>query len=243
MDGNGPLIDDGEPVGMTGHILHVLAQGGILEHGVACDLAHSAGLNDRVAQVGSLDELGALQEQAVGVRGDQQPAACGGHADGGLLSACIHDVGVDGLFGQGGGIAEGSACSGQLHGAVRIHLQAQRVTGAVQAVSNQIAGNALCIETIDDLIHGFVVVDVDGEVGGVTAGLLCTLGLVVVVHHHLGVTDGNLDGTCLGAALVAVVADHADFLHQRLAQLEVDQIGIADLCFMCHKNILSLIRC
>lgn len=68
-------------------------------------------------------------------------------------------------------------------------------------------------------------------------------GLVVVVHHHLGVTDRNLDGTCLGAALVAVVADHADFLHQRLAQLEVDQIGIADLCFMCHKNILSLIQC
>ena len=139
--------------------------------------------------------------------------------------------------------AEGSACSGQLHGAVRIHLQAQRVTGAVQAVGNQITGNALCIETIDDLVHCLVVVDVDGEVGGVAAGLLCALDLVVVVHNHLSVTDRDLDGTGLGAALVAVVADHADFLHQRLAQLEVDQIGIADLCFMCHKNILSLIRC
>ena len=115
--------------------------------------------------------------------------------------------------------------------------------GETQVASHQIAGNALCIETIDDLVHGLVVVDVDGEVGGIAAGLLCTLGLVVVVHHHLGVTDRNLDGTCLGAALIAVVADHADFLHQRLAQLEVNQIGIADLCFMCHKNILSLIQC
>ena len=36
-------------------ILHVLAEGGILEDGEACDAAHCAGLDHGVAQVGGLD--------------------------------------------------------------------------------------------------------------------------------------------------------------------------------------------
>ena len=130
---------------------------------------------------------------------------------------------------------------GQLYRAVGVGLQGQRVTGAVQTVSHQLAGNTLSVKAVADLIHGLVLVDGDGQIGGVAVGLFCAGLLVVVIDGDLGVTDGNLDGTCLGAALVAVVADHADFLHQRLAQLEVDQIGIADLCFMCHTNFLSFL--
>nr|DAU45062.1 MAG TPA: hypothetical protein [Caudoviricetes sp.] len=63
MDGNSPLVDECKPVGMTGNVLHVLAEGRILEDGKACDSAHSAGLDDSIAKVRCLDELGTLQQQ------------------------------------------------------------------------------------------------------------------------------------------------------------------------------------
>ena len=141
-----------------------------------------------------------------------------------------------------GGRGQGSLWGGgQLRGAVGIGLQGQRVTGAVQTVSHQLAGNTLSVKAVDDLIHGLVLVDGDGQIGGVAVGLFCAGLLVVVIDGDLGVTDGDLDGTGLGAALIAVVANHADLLDQRGPQLKVYQIGIADLCFMCHTNFLSFL--
>ena len=87
MDGDGPLVDEGKPVGMTGDVLHTLAEGGILKDGEASDAAHSAGLDDGIAKVRCLDELGTLQQQTIDLGGDQQPAALGGDMDGGELGA------------------------------------------------------------------------------------------------------------------------------------------------------------
>nr|DAG78475.1 MAG TPA: hypothetical protein [Caudoviricetes sp.] len=235
MDGNSPLVDEGEPVGVTGDILHALAEGGILKDGEASDAAHSAGLDDGVAEVRRLDELRGLEQQTVDAGGDQQPAALGGDVLLGELGAGVHDVAVDGLFGQGGGGAEGRACGGQLRRAVGIHLQRQRITGTVQTVSHQIVGDTDGVEAVDDLIDGLVLVDVDGEVGGIAAGQLCAGLLVVVVHGNFGVADGDFDGTGLGAALIAAVADDADLLDQRRPELEVNQLGITNLCFVCHN--------
>nr|DAM17955.1 MAG TPA: hypothetical protein [Caudoviricetes sp.] len=235
MDGDGPLVDECKPVGMTGDVLHTLAEGRILKDGEASDAAHSAGLDDGIAKVRCLDELGTLQQQTIDLGGDQQPAALGGDMDGGELGAGVHDVAVDGLLGQGGGGAESRACGGQLHRAVGIHLQRQRITGTVQTVSHQIVGDAGGVEAVDDLIDGLVLVDVDGEIGGVAAGQLCAGLLVVVVHSDFSVADGDFDGTGLGAALIAAVADDADLLDQRRPELEVNQLGITNLCFVCHN--------
>nr|DAL32391.1 MAG TPA_asm: hypothetical protein [Caudoviricetes sp.] len=235
VDRNGPLFDAGEPVRMARNVLHIFAEGGILIDGEARDPAHSAGLDHSVAEVRCLDELGGLQQQTVGVGGDQQPAAIRGNMDGGKLGAGVHDVGIDGLFGQRGGAAESRARRGQLDRTVRVHLQSQRVTGAVQTVGHQMAGDALSVEAVDDLIDSLVLVDVHGEQGGVAAGLLCALLLVVVVHDDFGIADRDLDRARLRAALIAVVADNADFLDQRCPQLDVYDVGVTDSRFVCHK--------
>nr|DAR11663.1 MAG TPA: hypothetical protein [Caudoviricetes sp.] len=220
---------------MTGDVLHVFAEGGILKDGEASDAAHSAGLDDSIAKVRRLDELGTLQQQTIDFGRDQQPAAFGRDMDGGELGAGVHDVAVDGLLGQGGGGAEGSACGGQLHRAVGIHLQRQRITGTVQTISHQIVGDAGGVEAVDDLIDGLVLVDVDGKIGGIAAGQLCAGLLVVVVHGNFGVADRDFDRAGLGAALIAAVADNTDLLDQRCPELEVNQLGITNLCFVCHN--------
>nr|DAM96855.1 MAG TPA: hypothetical protein [Caudoviricetes sp.] len=244
IDGNrlAPLLDAGEPVGVARDKVHLLAEGGILKDGKACHTAHRAGLHHGVAQSRRLDELRALQQQGIGLRGDQQPTAIRGNMGLGQLGAGVHDGVIDVGLGQGSSAVHGGAAGYQLGRSVGLHLQGQRVTGAVQTVGHQMAGHALGVKAVDDLVHGLVVVDVQIQIGGGAGIGIHAVCLVVGLDGNLSVADRNLDLTGLGAALVAVVEDGIVAGDQSRTQLCIYQSGITLLTCMCHRDLLSLLQ-
>ena len=154
----------------------------------------------------------------------------------GQLGAGVHDGVIDVGLGQGSSAVHGGATGYQLGRSVGLHLQGQRVTGAVQTVGHQMAGHALGVKAVDQLVHSLVLVDVHGQEAGVAVGHSGAGLLVVVGHRHLGVADRHLDSTGLGAAFVTVVADDADALHDGGAQLCIYQLRITLSCNMGHEK-------
>ena len=107
-----------------------------------------------------------------------------------------------------------------------------------QAFRHDAVGHTLGIETVDQFVHGFILVDVQIQVGGGTGGRVDAVRLVVVFDLNLGVAHRDLDLSGFGVTLVAVVEDVVVAGHKIGAQLRVHHLAVAILICMCHGFFL-----
>ena len=208
-----------------------------LDHVEPGDLAHNAALHHCVAQAGCLDELIAGQDHGEGVRGDQQiPLTIVRDILLGHLGADIHNGCVDVCLAECAHPHAGS--TGKQYGCtVHILLPCQGIACAVQSVSHQIVRHRLGVKAVNDLIDRLILVDGECFIRSAAGAGGDAVRLVIVGHLHLCVPNRDLDGTCLGAALVVCVEYHAVLQLVLLADFRQDQGRITLLRIVCHISL------
>nr|DAZ02795.1 MAG TPA: hypothetical protein [Caudoviricetes sp.] len=241
MNVDAPLVYAGTPIRMPGNEIRGFRKGGVLEDIEACNAPLRTRLDYRVAQLSSPDKLGTFQNQRIGLGRHKQPAAvvignmCLAHG-----SAHIHDCAIDGFGGKGRGITECGCLSLQNGRGILFDLQRHAVCRRIEPVSNQVIGDGCSVKTVNDLIHGLVLVNGDINVRGIAMGSAGAVGFAVIRHGYFGVPNRDLYLASLGIAFVTVIENYTVLFHQRRAQLRVHQFRITVLKFVCHCSNLLL---
>ena len=209
----------------------------------ACDLADHALLHQLLGEVALLDELIILHQDLQILRADDHPAARHGNALAAQGTLCGQGFlvgsggGAGGLGGGNGRAAGGQGAAGfQCVDGLFVDGQGQGVTGAVQAFGGDAVGHGCRVVAVDKLVHGFVLVNVQIQIGGGAGLQIHAGGFVVGLDADLRIAHGDLHLARFGVALVLGVEDGVVAGDKGRPQLCIHKGRITFLICMCHNK-------